>query len=373
MDINKIKFVPKANAFSDVYAKATGMPFVGEMMVAAAGNGGEPDFKFTEVKVIKTGEDTYTIEATSNIPAPVDNPYVLLDDDPELDDCEGDYVAAFNAKVIPTVEDPTKWILDENSDYNSFSVGEIEDNCGYIYRATATWIDNSVEVDGYTYPNTITGTWTYEEAQPTYPNMLHFTAQEANSTIHLGKKLSGNLAPVLYKSTDGINFESWDGSEITLENVGDTVWMYGDNVTFGKDMANYTRFSMTGLIAGAGDITYLFKLGGTTEFPSIPFGLGYSGGYRMTRLFSSCQSLTSAPELPIAVLEANCYANMFAVCSNLQSVTCLATDISAQNCTQNWMNGVSATGTFTKSPDMSSWTTGTSGIPEGWTVENKTI
>lgn len=43
MDINKIKFVPKANAFSDVYAKVTGMPFVGEMMVAAAAqDGGEP-------------------------------------------------------------------------------------------------------------------------------------------------------------------------------------------------------------------------------------------------------------------------------------------------------------------------------------------
>lgn len=162
MKMNDIKFLPATNAVADVYGKATGVPFVGEMMVAAAGNGGEPDFKFTEVKVIKTGEDTYTIEATSNIQAPVDNPYVLLDDDPELDDCEGDYAPAFNAKVIPTVEDPTKWILDENTDYNSFSFGEIEDDCGHIYRATAEWIDNSVEVDGYTYPNTITGTWTYE-------------------------------------------------------------------------------------------------------------------------------------------------------------------------------------------------------------------
>lgn len=42
MDINKIKYLPKTNAFGDVYTKATGMPFVGEMMVAAAGNGGEP-------------------------------------------------------------------------------------------------------------------------------------------------------------------------------------------------------------------------------------------------------------------------------------------------------------------------------------------
>lgn len=165
MKLNEVKFLPATNAVADVYTKATGMPFVGEMMVAAAGNGGEQDFKFTEVKVIKTGEDTYTIEATSNIPAPVDdNPYIFLDDDPELDDdCEGDYAPAFNAQIIPTVEDPTKWIVNENSDYNSFSVGEIEDDCGHIYRATADWIDNSVEVDGYTYTNTITGTWTFED------------------------------------------------------------------------------------------------------------------------------------------------------------------------------------------------------------------
>lgn len=42
MKINDIKFLPATNAVADVYAKATGMPFVGEMMVAAAGNGGEP-------------------------------------------------------------------------------------------------------------------------------------------------------------------------------------------------------------------------------------------------------------------------------------------------------------------------------------------
>lgn len=42
MKINDIKFLPKANAFSDVYGKATGMPFVGEMMVAAAGQESEP-------------------------------------------------------------------------------------------------------------------------------------------------------------------------------------------------------------------------------------------------------------------------------------------------------------------------------------------
>ena len=42
MKLNEIKYLPKSNAVADVYTKATGMPIVGEMMVAAAGQGGEP-------------------------------------------------------------------------------------------------------------------------------------------------------------------------------------------------------------------------------------------------------------------------------------------------------------------------------------------
>jgi len=42
MKLNDVKFTPATNAVADVYTKATGMPIVGEMMVAAAGQGGEP-------------------------------------------------------------------------------------------------------------------------------------------------------------------------------------------------------------------------------------------------------------------------------------------------------------------------------------------
>jgi hypothetical protein len=63
---------------------------------------------------------------------------------------------------------------------------------------------------------------------------------------------------------------------------------------------------------------------------------------------------------------------MFTMCSNLSSVTCLATDISAQNCTMGWLQGVSQTGTFTKAAGMNAWTTGEDGIPSGWTVESIT-
>ena len=107
---------------------------------------------------------------------------------------------------------------------------------------------------------------------------------------------------------------------------------------------------------------------GLTSAPALPattlVDLCYCG------MFAGCTSLTSAPVLPATTLAAVCYSGMFNGCTSLSSVTCLATDISAENCTSNWLNGVASSGTFTKASTMSSWTTGVSGIPSGWTVQD---
>ena len=87
-------------------------------------------------------------------------------------------------------------------------------------------------------------------------------------------------------------------------------------------------------------------------------------------MFYGCTSLISAPVLPATKLEFMCYGSMFNGCTKLNYINCLATDISASNCTGSWVDGVASTGTFVKNPDMTSWTTGTSGIPSGWTIEN---
>ena len=88
-------------------------------------------------------------------------------------------------------------------------------------------------------------------------------------------------------------------------------------------------------------------------------------------MFSGCTSLTVAPELPAATLAGYCYKEMFSGCISLNSVKCLATNISASYCTDNWLYGVSSSGTFTKASSMTSWTTGASGIPDNWTVNNE--
>ena len=87
-------------------------------------------------------------------------------------------------------------------------------------------------------------------------------------------------------------------------------------------------------------------------------------------MFNGCTSLTIAPKLPAIQLTNYCYGYMFNDCTSLNSITCLATDISATNCTQNWVSDVASTGTFIKADGVNSWTTGNNGIPNGWTIEN---
>lgn len=85
-------------------------------------------------------------------------------------------------------------------------------------------------------------------------------------------------------------------------------------------------------------------------------------------MFSGCTALENAPELPANTLVMSCYTGMFQGCGNIDTIKCMATDISAFVCTSLWVYNVAATGTFVKNPNMSSWTIGDDGIPSGWTV-----
>jgi hypothetical protein len=98
-------------------------------------------------------------------------------------------------------------------------------------------------------------------------------------------------------------------------------------------------------------------------------GQCYSG------MFEGCEHLTTAPELPAERVFNKSYFEMFKECSNLNYIKCLATDINADKCTQDWVNGVSSTGTFDKHPNMTEndWSRGTSGIPSGWDVEEAVL
>ena len=218
--------------------------------------------------------------------------------------------------------------------------------------------------------------------------------------------------PVYYRINQGKweNIPSNDNKSITGINKGDTVRFKGTNSTYyGGDyspsiacsnpcyvygnmmsMVDATNFaSLTTLPEGSDTFhgffmyntdspdeqnSHLNLINHPTKDLLLPATTLRDGCYKS--MFAGCQKLTRAPVLPAATLVDNCYAFMFDGCSSLAYIKCLATDISATNCTQNWVNDVSASAsrTFVRDPNMpydttSGWSRGDDGIPSGWSVE----
>ena len=87
-------------------------------------------------------------------------------------------------------------------------------------------------------------------------------------------------------------------------------------------------------------------------------------------MFNGCTSLTKAPELPATELDPYCYFEMFKGCTSLNYVKALFIYEPFNGATDNWLLGVSPTGTFVKSKDATWERRGSDGIPEGWTIES---
>ena len=116
---------------------------------------------------------------------------------------------------------------------------------------------------------------------------------------------------------------------------------------------------------------------GCTALVSVPSNLLPAtalteGCYRF--MFCDCSSLVVAPDLSSATaLPRTCYEGMFENCVSLNYIKMMATDVSAYYCLNNWVYGVQTnSGTFVKSPCVQI-PTGTSGIPNNWTVVEETV
>ena len=109
---------------------------------------------------------------------------------------------------------------------------------------------------------------------------------------------------------------------------------------------------------------------GLTSAPALPATTLAGNCYY--QMFMGCTSLETAPSLPATTLSAGSYAQMFMNCTSLNSVTCLATDMSASDCTTEWLKNVAATGRFYKNLSAN-WTNGVSAVPNGWSVVHTTF
>lgn len=178
--------------------------------------------------------------------------------------------------------------------------------------------------------------------------------------------------------------------------AGDVVTFYGTSSTYYNDGSSTEMTGGTAYVKAYGNIMSLFyeSFESKTELPGTS-GQQLLGFFRnnsmlidasglllpattlqtscYSSMFAGCSALIGAPELPATTLADYCYSTMFSGCYNLVSVTCKATNISAPECTDNWLynagKNVLTTKTFTKASGMDGWTTGANGIPSGWTVK----
>ena len=190
-----------------------------------------------------------------------------------------------------------------------------------------------------------------------------WTSLESEGTVSVnsGKKIlwKATLTPSSSSPNFGIGTFSSTG-QFNVEGNAMSL-LYGDNFKGqtslnGKDYAFYMLFQ---------DCTNLVS----AENLSLPATTLASSCY--SSMFNGCTSLTTASELIATTLVEGSYYEMFRGCSRLNYIKCLATDISATNSTNNWVNGLPVSGTFVKAASMTQWTTGDNGIPSGWTVEEQ--
>ena len=90
--------------------------------------------------------------------------------------------------------------------------------------------------------------------------------------------------------------------------------------------------------------------------------------------FYGCRATRQSIVLPATTPTDECYKYMFyGNGGTINHITCLATDISATDCTLDWLVGASSTGIFIQAEGVT-WPRGASGIPTGWVdVEKRTM
>ena len=289
-----------------------------------------------------------------------------------------------------------------------------------VYYAALSGISSTAVTLTAIVGNTETSTHIYQKANVTFDNGQYYSinvSYQAPLTFECCDNSGSDIAVInpggiQYRINNGkwLTYSSTISTSIPLTN-GDRVCFRGSRVTQGYDMHIYSRGNsyVYGNIMSLIDSTSFATIKNLT-YENTFEGLFYyegNGQYILshpskklllpatdlasrcyTDMFKGCTNLQQAPELPASTLPSQAYCGMFYNCRNLSYVKCLATNISASQCTENWLFNagvdVSETKNFVVDSSLSTenqteyiaaykgenafWYWGDSGIPSGWTV-----
>ena len=104
-----------------------------------------------------------------------------------------------------------------------------------------------------------------------------------------------------------------------------------------------------------------------TTAPALPATT--LANYCYSEMFRDCKRIETAPVLLAPTLVDSCYQRMFNGCNRLNYIRCLATSITASDCTTAWTSSVSGAGTFVAARGTGWILDSPDGIPRGWTIQ----
>ena len=212
---------------------------------------------------------------------------------------------------------------------------------------------------------------------------LTFKAKQDGSKVWMG--VHGSPSGAFQMSRDGGNtWVTYMFDVITLNTGEEVSFRARADRTSDQGFRDYFQFKMEGKIEAWHNVMSLYRTNDFATYNTVvkyAFNGLFSGCQSLTKapelpattlaqscyysMFSGCQSLTKAPALPATTLADYCYSGMFSGCQSLKEVRIAATT-TATNALKNWLGDVSATGDFYCNPNATIFPTGASGIPANW-------
>ena len=186
---------------------------------------------------------------------------------------------------------------------------------------------------------------------------LESAANDGNSVVWVT-----NHGTLEYR-IDGGEWTAYTGQQVSLSK-GQLISFRGTDAT-STSSSSHMQIHCDDLCYVYGNVMSLLNKDNFETMTTLPYDETFA------ELFKGNEFITHANDkdliLPATNLRKECYFQMFYGCTRLNHIVCLATDVSADNCTYQWMFNVAEKGTFVKA-SATNWPEGDNGIPDGWTV-----
>ena len=274
--------------------------------------------------------------------------------------------------------------------YTQNWVSGVASNGTFVRDVDITW--------NVTGTNGVPSSWTIIHSLPEATSTPFYIQNETSSNGSIGILKNGSSAPVfnVYISTDNYDWVKQGSTDSTVTitlpansrvyvRSQTSTWALSGQYNYVRFNTNSTDYSVGGnimsLLYGHENYDNYTTFSGTNTFRYL---LAYNSHIISAAnlqlpdtvtdscykyMFYASPNLRNAPELPATTLVSSCYEGMFYHCTNLNNIKAMFTTTPGSDYTLDWVDGVAATGTFTKNASATWNVTGTSGVPSGWTVQ----